>query len=591
MKKFDEDHNKIKFLINYDRKKTLSEQSVSLTTNPDKQISKLDATSQSTSGVWTSEKEPPKVDSEYYKQGCSEPGHAIKPPKTMAGNEGILECCCYYPIPAMGEKDRGKIQGMYIPRNSKIQFWGDLKTYNDAIESLEKKYKQKGLNIDSEKFTKDFTTIFPPNTVSTITQYDGTVYYPYIAHSQNLVNGIFEKIYFKGFFNDNKEPFINQVIGDDRNEYQTFIDEWGTTIQWTTAGVTLIGSVIASIFGQAWALPLWAELALEGSIGAAIGIRQIQKGEDVAGYFSFLFGALPALKYLKFLKGYDAKHFSALAEAFQNSKLTSSSHISDYVSFYKKLNKPQREILDKILRGGDIQGKTDIIKQLTKEAAERLPGLLEQGFMKMWKAKPKLFKSIKLFDRLWARELLSNTAVGIAAYLTAYFNPEWSLSTKEGIDPQILDKLDGLFENVPEKLKKEMGYYLMSDPERALEYLKSEYSKQAIQISKNVTDKNSDQVSKGLISVWGKSMQNQSAKSGSEYTPSVENWFESEKMSSAQIENLKKQGYVEKDVYELSKPITDTTQKYDSLRKINNIYYVKPRKQNNNEKTDTTRNQ
>lgn len=579
VKTFDETHNKIKFLINYDPKQTLIEQTgPGLTTG---------------TGINNSDSETDKNENpEFYKEGCSAPEYAIKPPKTSAGNEGILECCCYYPIPAMGEQDKGKVQGMYIPRNSKIEFWGDMKGYTEAVEGFEKTITKGGVKIDTEKFIEEITTIFPPGTVKNIIQNDGTIYRPWVRYNPNTVNGIFEKIYFWGFFNDKKEPFINEVVGDDRNEYQKFIDQWGTTIQWTTAGVTLVGAVIASYFGQAWALPLWAELALEGSIGAAVGYRQIQKGEDVAGYFTMFFGTLPLLKYSNYLKGYgwDPKTFNALAKAFQRSKLTSSSPIHKYVAFYKGLNGPQRAILDKLLRGGDVQGVSDVMKQLTKEAAERLPGLLEKGFMEMWKQDPTLFKSIKLFDRLWVRELSSNAVAGVAGYLTAYFNPEWSLLTKEGGDPKILDKLDGVYENIPEKLKKEMSYFLMSDPQRGLEYLNSESMRQVKQISQNVVDKDSDNVSNGLISLWTESMENQSKKSGSEYIPSVESWFESEKMTSDQIENLKKQGYVEKNIFEMSRPIMDTTQKYDSLRNINNIYYVKPRKQTQYEKTDTTRN-
>ena len=505
-----------------------------------------------------------------YTEGCPYPDKAAPPPKTLAGNEGVLKCCCYYPIPGIGEENIGKIQGMYIPRTSEISFWGDIKFYNDVVESLQRKFVSQKLKVNTDALIKQITSIFPPNTVREIVQYDGTVYSPYIKYSPSQIsNGVFEKIFFYGFFNENKQPFINQVIPDDREPYQQFIDDWGNLLMWTTAAVTAVGAVIASAYGQEWALPLWAEVFLEGSIGIATGIRQIQKGEDVAGVFSFIFGALPLLKYSNYFKGYDPKHFDELAKAFQKSKLSSSSHVSQYVSFYNKLNKPQREILDKILRGGDIQGKTDLIKKLTQEAAEKLPGLLEKGFVEMWKKNPKLFVKIPLFERLWARELSTNAVNGIAAYLTTYMKPEWSRVSQEGVDPNILDQLDGVYENIPEELKKEMGYYLISDPERAIKFLSSKDKEEAKKISQNAVDKNSDNVSKGLIALWGKKMKKVSDETGSSFTPLSSDLFTGEKMTVQQLDELKKRGYIEK-------KNLDWNQKYDSLRYINNIYYVKP---------------
>jgi len=572
---------KIKFLIFYDNKKTLSE-NISLEEQDTKIPSIGVTTSAGKSGI-VGDTDPPSRGEANYQEGCSAPERAIRPPKTQAGSEGILECCCYYPIPGIGKDNAEKIQGMYIPRNSEILFWGDIKHYNDTIDEFLKREKNKNINVNEEYFINKITQIFPPNTVRQIKQADGTTYYPYLATTPYTVNGVFPIIYFSGFFNDKKEPFISQVISDDRNEIQKFIDEWGYLVQWSTAGITLIGSIIASAYGQAWTLPLWAELFLEQSIGIAIGIREIQKGHDVAGYASYIFGMLPLLKFSNKFKGYDPKWFDELAQDFGRSKLTSSSKVSEYISFYKKLNKPKREILDKILRGADIQGKTDILTKISQEAAERLPNLLENGFQTMWKQNPKLFKAIPKFKRLWVRELLSNMVVGIASYLTAYKNPEWSLATSENVDPIILEKLDGVYENIPEKLKEEMGYYLMSDPERAFSYLNSEELKTVQQFSQKALDKNSDNVSNGLINLWAKSMKDVAKKTNNDWNPLAEDLFQSEKMSDQEIQKLKDRGFIEKSNL-------DPMQKFDSLRFINDIYYVKPQKAKYDEKTDTTRN-
>jgi len=463
------------------------------------------------------EKEAKEQEKIRYTQGCKYPEKVIKPPRTLAGREGVLDCCCYYPAPAIGKDKLGQIEGYYIYRWADIEFWDSIKDYNDAAENLMIKFKKDNLKINIDYLIQKLTQIFPQGTVRKIVV-SGETYNAVIKHSKTTLNDFFETFYFEGFFNSQNERFNPTPVEDDRNQYQIFIDDWGKLIQWTTVIVTAVLGVIT----EGATLPLTAELFLELGIGLAVGIRDIQKGDEIGGAFSILTGLLPLLKYSKAFKGYDPKRFEELAQAFNKSKLNVNSPVSEYVSFYNKLNKPQREILDKILRGGDVQGTSDILKLVSQEAKDRLPKLLENGFYTMWKQRPKLFKNIAFFERLWVRELSANAAVGVASYLTKYFYPELNTQETQGKEKEFYDKLDGVYENIPEKFKKQMTYYLMSNPENAVNFINSENTEKTNELARQMVDKNSEAISSGLINLYKQNMNDSSKATGDDQFYEIE---------------------------------------------------------------------
>lgn len=554
-----ETSTKIKFLINYDSKKTLLE---NLIAEQDPFTGAMSSGVSYGGGNYDSETEE---NPDYYSEGCSAPDKAIEPPQTMAGDLGMIPGFCYYPMAAPGKDNNGKINGIYLPSDAEIKFWDDIMTYNDALEITFKNNQWKKAGATFDGVIQNFTETFPMGTVYQF-KVGKSTYQPSIRYSPYKVsNGRFEVFYFLGFYNQENIPYEPPVIKDDRNTFQTIIDDWGTALQWTVVVVT----AVAGLFCEGCTMPLAIEFALELGIGYAVGVREIQKGNDVAGVFSILTGLLPGLKGIPELRGIDPKWTKTLSTKFAKSGLKSSSKLSEYVSFYNKLSKPEREILAKMLRGGDDYTKAAIVKTLSNEAKERLPNLLERGFINMWKQKPKLFKSIPFFERLWVRELSANAAVGTAGYLVDYKYPELNSSQKEEMTQEIKDKLDGVYFVIPETTQKLLSLNLLGNPEQSELILNDPELAKSIAFGKNYVGEKGENISKGLISFFQNSIKDSVEQNGGEPIVFEEKWFESDKMNEKQLTDLKNQGYVEKD----SVPFGT---KFSDIKFINDIYWIKP---------------
>jgi hypothetical protein len=554
-----EQKDRVLLLMNYSLDKTVSENKKTLI----EQLPTMSKSDELKGGVAYAEKyqenEDEKEEEERVRAtyDCSYPDKAIVPPKTLAGNSGILECCCYYKIPAIGEENKGQIRGMYIPKDSTIKFFEDFSDYETLSNWYLGEFKKRGFDINKDWIDEQVAETFPLGTVKRITNSDGNSYGPFVKRSKTPINGGFEKFYFIGYFTDkDRKPYPEQVIQDDRNEYQRFIDEWGGVIQWTVAGVTAIGALFSAPFTQGGSIALWAELMIEMGIGMAVGLREIEKGNDVAGWFSILFGGLPALKYFPQLKGVKSSTLNELSEAFAKSGLSSKSSPSQYFKFYKRLRPEARRALDLVIRGGDVQSASKITKNLFIQ--------YEKGFAKMWKSSPKLFKPIEVYNRLWVRELAANLTVGLAGYLVNYFYPELNSVNDPKLTQEMKDKLDGVFENVPEELKKQMGHFIISNPEQAQSFLNDEEFKKGVENFKNITGDHENNVSQGLIKQFGAIMDTVAKKTGAE---PIDISIESKTMSTKE---LKDQGWI------LLKDLNIYDSTYNKIDLINNQYWIKP---------------
>jgi len=554
-----EQRNRILLLMKYSLEKTLTENKKHLNEQLPT-MSKADELQKAQEYPEALQKTKEREEEEYRKQAtadCPYPDKALVPPKTMAGNSGILQCCCYYAVPGIGIENKGKIHGMYIPRDSKIEFWDELSDYERASNWYRGLWKEKGFDISQDWTDEQVAETFPVGTVKRIINSNGTSYGAWVRRSPEPTNGIFEKFYFIGYFTDDgTKAFPQEVIEDDRNAYQKFIDDWGAVIQWTTAIVTAIGAIVGAPFTSGGSLVLWAELGLELGIGFAVGIREFQKGNDVAGWGSIIFGALPGLKYFPELKGVKGSTLDELSVLFANSGLSSKSTLSQYLKFYRKLNPEQRRALDLVIRGGDVQSASRI--------ADDLYSTYAAGFANMWKKSPKLFKPIEVYNRLWVRELSANLTIGLAEYLVSYLHPELNTINDPSLTDEMKDKLDGVFENVPESLKKEMGHFIISNPEEAEAILNDPEFKKDVENFKNITGDHENNISEGLIKHFAVTIENVAKRTGAD---SLDFSIQSKTMTP---EELKNQGWIRRN--DLN--IFDST--YNKIDLINDEYWVIP---------------
>jgi hypothetical protein len=460
--------NRVKFLMKYDLKKSLSEQA----TGP--------GITSYTPLNTTQKKETPEIK---YPENCQYPDKTLPLPKQPDGTLGI-EGFCYYPQSNQGKSNVGKIAGIYLPQDAEIEFW-DIKSISDATDIFYKNNKLSVLGIKKDFLIRQMSRILVPGTVkSFVIGNTDNRYEPWMSYSKvDVSNGMFGTLFFKGFFNNKKQPYPSPTWKDERNKYEKFIDEWGNVVQWT--GV--IATAVAGLFCEGCTLPLAWELALELGIGAAVGVREIQKGEQISGVFSILTGMLPALKNFKGFRGINPKDFDSLSLKFANSGLSKSSEVGDYVLFYNGLNKEEKRIIDQIFRSGDDYTKKELLDIVPTIIKDGLGNKMSKEFGNMWRQNPDLFTKIPLFKRLWARELSTNATLGVAQLLVEWkYGKDLDTSKSETLTKQEKDKLDGLYSVIPDRLQEEMTINILGNPEKSDEII--ENAKNSLTL-KNALDK------------------------------------------------------------------------------------------------------
>lgn len=471
--------NRVKFIMKYDQKKSLFEQA----TGPG---------ITSFTPLYSEKKEDTEIK---YPNNCRYPEKALPQSKQPDGTKGISNFC-YYPQPNQGKKNFGKIAGIYLPENSYVEFW-DWKSISDATDRFFEGQKLSNYGIKKEYLVKKFAQILKPGTVKSF-KTDKT-YHSWISFNRfDVTNGNMETVFFKGFFNDERQSYVGPKWVDKRNDYQKFVDEWGNILQWTT----IVATAVAGLFCEGCTLPLSWELAIELGVGGMVGFREFEKGEDIAGTFSILTGLLPGLKYFKEFRGIDDKIFKSLSLKFAQSGLKKTSSIEDFIVFYNKLDVEEKKIIDKIFRSGDDYSKDELLKVLPRLMREGLGNKMYKEFMDMWKQNPELFRKIPLFERLWARELSSNLTFGVAQLLVQWkYGTNLDKSKSDKLTKEEKEKLDGLYLTIPDNLKKEISINLIGNPDFAGQIIDN--LKKSPELQKPI-DSASSKISGGLSEFYKK---------------------------------------------------------------------------------------
>ena len=429
---------KIKLFMNYSLNKTLSENIL----EQERIITKSDLSYQEWKKEQRAEKEKNKTD---WKERCRYPEKALLPQKNNAGVEGkeaLIDGFCYYPAP----NKNGGISGIYIPENSEIIWW-TVENISYAVDQHLEKYPEE----DRESCISNFSKIFPLDTVFAF-KVGNSKYTTWIT-----LDGDFWK--FKYFYNTvSAKPYEQPKWVDKRTQYQKFIDEYGFAIQMTAVLATVIAGTMTG--GAAWVL--YAEIALEGGLGLAVGLREIEKGENVSAALSFITGVLPMLKLSKAFTGIPEKEFIELSEELKNAGLTATSDISKYVEFYNGLNLNKQKIMSKLLKQDDY-----FKSQLLKSLDDELPKIVNKGLKKMVTENPKLLQSIPFFERLWVRELGSNAIfITILTLINVFYG--------DVLNAKDTERLKGVYSKVPESLKKEMAFNLLANGDKVKEIIDTE---------------------------------------------------------------------------------------------------------------------
>ena len=434
---------KIKLFMNYSLEKTLSENILEqehIKTKSDLMYQDWEKEERD------SESAKEEAEKNNWKQGCKYPDKALLPPKNEAGVEGkdaLIDGFCFYPSPG-----KNGINGIYIPKDSKIDWWTV-----DLISFAVDQHLEKHPDEDRKLLIQNFSDIFPLGTVFSF--YVGENRY-ITRISLNSTTGLWE---FKYFYRigDNKiyEP---PIWVDNRTSYQKFVDEYGFAVQMTAALATAIAGALTG--GAAWVL--YAEIALEGGLGLAVGLRDMEKGENVSAALSFITGILPMLKLSKVFTGIPEKEFIELSNELKNAGLTATSDVSKYVEFYNGLSPNKQKIMSKLLKQDDY-----FKSQLLKSLDDELPKIVNKGLKKMVEENPKLLQSIPFFERLWVRELGSNSIfITILTLINVVYGDVLNDEDKK--------RLTSVYSVVPESLKKEMAFNLLANGDKIKEIINTE---------------------------------------------------------------------------------------------------------------------
>jgi hypothetical protein len=380
----------------------------------------------------------PKDNENKYPNYCKYPKNAVLPTKNsvgVSGEEALIEGFCFYP------------PGIYIPVDSEIRFW-DIESISSAVDNHLKKQVKKSYREDKDELIRNFSNILPIGSVASFIV-GGSTYNTWVTRPSGSPLWSFRGYYRSG---DNK-PYQSPKWVDSRTNYQRFVDDYGFAIQIAAALATALAGFLTG--GAAWVLT--AEIVLELGLGVAVGLRELEKGENVSAALSFITGFLPMLKMSKLFRGIPESDFIELSKNLSEAGLTKSSKVDDYVKFYNSLPESQQKIMSKLLTQDEIT-KNLLLKELKTSMADELPKLIIKEFGNIVKSDPKLLKSIPFFDRLWARELTTNSFFIILGTLV---NVVWG----DKLNAEDLKKLKGFYSVVPDELKKEIAFNLLSNAE------------------------------------------------------------------------------------------------------------------------------
>jgi hypothetical protein len=418
----------------YDPKKTLSEQTPSFIMSP---------TGMGREGeVYTGyEKEGPSDElikwREEYPSQCRYPDKVVKHPKSgnLSEEESLIQGFCYYPVASRANK--GGITGVWIPSDSEIKFWD--------VSSLGKLVNDK---LKEKEEGKPFWSTIPASsiqkTILGLIQV-GTVESFMIGNRKVVLyfskpNGSFspDDLSVAGlYYKDTKKPYTQPTVTDTRTTMDFLVDEYGTAAQLATAAVFIAASIATGGLGG---LALFAtEIAIEGTLGALIAQREWEKGNEVGAGFELLFGLTPGLKGTKLFRGLSKSQVDNIVKKMGEAGLKAESTTDELVTFYRSLKETEQPVFSRMIR--------DTSDELTEASLKKLMGKqLTEEFYDYAKANPEIFKDLKWFQKVFAKEGAVNG--GLLLLSLAY---EVLLGTP--MTEQEKMEVKGVITTVPEELR------------------------------------------------------------------------------------------------------------------------------------------
>ena len=147
-------------------------------------------------------------------------------------------------------------------------------------------------------------------------------------------------------------------------------------------------------------------------------------------------------------------------------------------------------------------------EKLLKSLDDELPKIVNNGFKKMVKENPELLQSIPFFERLWVRELGSNSIfITILTLINVVYG--------DVLNDKDVERLKGVYSVVPESLKKEMAFNLLANGDKIKEIINTESFKSIEKIVNKAVD--TKKIGAGLAKWYNTNLKDSVTQAGGTY--------------------------------------------------------------------------
>lgn len=251
--------------------------------------------------------------------------------------------------------------------------------------------------------------------------------------------------------NEKSKPYENPGWIDPRDGYKQFIDDWGIWIQ------MIVGVTVGIATGGLGYMGVLIELGVELGLALIVAQRDFEKGDNIMGITSIIFGALPALKLGKYFRGVSAETFKSLSKKLAQSNLSAKSSIDDYVKFYgTKLSLEEQKLMSQALKT-DKTTYNQMIKEIVETYGKKTKAeFLSSDLRAMLMSDKSLLKNKSFWKNNIGRDIKRGGIVVVASFLA-----ELGLSSKYNDEQKML--LSQLHGTIPESLEIELAFNTFSN--------------------------------------------------------------------------------------------------------------------------------
>jgi len=248
-----------------------------------------------------------------------------------------------------------------------------------------------------------------------------------------------------GYLNtEDNSWYKSPKVIDTRNDWQKFLDEHGVAFQ--IAGsliVAILGTVATAGFGAPASMAILLEVLGEMAINIPVGIRELEKGENISASISFLFAVLPLIKTAAGLGKISDEMAKNLSEKLAKENITNNAEMT---TFIKTLSKEEQQAMNIMLK----QDPKNLIKVTENTLNTDVKNWLKTN-------RKELLGKLPLTKREWAKSLGVDiiTTTPLMIYKVFYGK---ELNAEEA------RKLNGFILSFPKESQEQVVTQLVNDP-------------------------------------------------------------------------------------------------------------------------------